>query len=479
MISTGGMLLTAVQAAELLAKEGIAAGVLSMHTLKPLDAEAVLAAARRSPLLVTLEEHSILGGLGGAVAEVLCEAGPPRRPFPPLRPPLDLRQDRGRPGLFVRPLRPGCRVGQQSRATTTGVNMLAFEPFDGSLDDWGAVLDTLPGREVFQTPAWLRFVSECHQGSPVVAVLKDRDRTVGYFAGLVVKKAGIRVLGSPFVGWTTERMGIRLVEDVPKGQVLAALERYAFEGLACAPGILRSGVHAREHGGPGLRPRAHYGWIVDLRPDEDALYHSFSSKSCRYCIRKAEKMGVVVEEARDEAFAEDYYAQLVEVFANQSLVPTYGSERVRLLMKHLLPTGNLLLLRARDREGRCIATGIFPGMHQAAYFWGNASWRQYRHLSPNEAIHWYAMRYWKRRGIESLRSLRRRRLQAEVRRPGTQFLLLPQIEERLVPTCPGRGLPQLQAAPAVARVAAPAARGGRPTPRDRKRPRRTRKTVKK
>ncbi|MGO8689536.1 MAG: transketolase family protein [Thermoguttaceae bacterium] len=81
IISTGGMLRTAVQAADLLAKEGIAAGVLSMHTLKPLDTAAVLAAARRAPLLVTLEEHSILGGLGGAVAEVLCEADLPRVRF--------------------------------------------------------------------------------------------------------------------------------------------------------------------------------------------------------------------------------------------------------------------------------------------------------------------------------------------------------------------------------------------------------------
>jgi transketolase len=80
IISTGGMLLTAVRAADLLAQQGISAAVLSMHTLKPLDAEAVLAAARRTRLLVTLEEHSILGGLGGAVAEVLAEAD-----IPPVR----------------------------------------------------------------------------------------------------------------------------------------------------------------------------------------------------------------------------------------------------------------------------------------------------------------------------------------------------------------------------------------------------------
>jgi hypothetical protein len=66
----------------------------------------------------------------------------------------------------------------------------------------------------------------------------------------------------------------------------------------------------------------------------------------------------------------------------------------------LEPTGRLLLLRARDREGKCIATGIFPGFNKIAEFWGNASLRSGQILRPNEAIHWYAMRYWKRRGIE-------------------------------------------------------------------------------
>jgi transketolase len=77
LISTGGMLATSMAAAGLLAQQGIHARVLSMHTLKPLDVEAVLAAARETRLVVTVEEHSILGGLGGAVAEVLCEAGVP------------------------------------------------------------------------------------------------------------------------------------------------------------------------------------------------------------------------------------------------------------------------------------------------------------------------------------------------------------------------------------------------------------------
>ena len=75
LISTGGLLQTAVQVAELLRPMGLQARVLSMHTIKPLDVEAVLSAAQETGAIFTLEEHSATGGLGGAVAEVLAEAG--------------------------------------------------------------------------------------------------------------------------------------------------------------------------------------------------------------------------------------------------------------------------------------------------------------------------------------------------------------------------------------------------------------------
>jgi hypothetical protein len=122
--------------------------------------------------------------------------------------------------------------------------------------------------------------------------------------------------------------------------------------------------------------------------------------ACRRCVRKAEKSGVVIEEAHDEAFAGEYYEQLKEVFAKQELVPTYDLQRVRALVRHVAPTGRVLLLRARNQEGKCIATGIFPGFNKIAEFWGNASHSTYQILRPIEAIHWYVMRYWKGRGAE-------------------------------------------------------------------------------
>ena len=76
IIATGLMVQEALKARELLAQEGISAAVLDMHTIKPLDEEAVLKAAEETGCIVTAEEANILGGLGGAVAEAVSEHCP-------------------------------------------------------------------------------------------------------------------------------------------------------------------------------------------------------------------------------------------------------------------------------------------------------------------------------------------------------------------------------------------------------------------
>jgi transketolase len=81
LISTGAILKETLASAEQLARERIDARVLSMHTLKPLDRDAIQRAARETAAIVTVEEHSVIGGLGSAVAEVLAEMGAPRLRF--------------------------------------------------------------------------------------------------------------------------------------------------------------------------------------------------------------------------------------------------------------------------------------------------------------------------------------------------------------------------------------------------------------
>ena len=76
IVATGVMVDMAIKASELLAAKGISARVINIHTIKPLDKEIILKAAAETGAIVTAEEHNIIGGLGSAVAEAVCEGTP-------------------------------------------------------------------------------------------------------------------------------------------------------------------------------------------------------------------------------------------------------------------------------------------------------------------------------------------------------------------------------------------------------------------
>ena len=76
IIATGLMTTESVQAVEELKAEGINARLINIHTIKPIDKDIIIKAAKETGNIVTVEEHSIIGGLGSAVAEVLCEEAP-------------------------------------------------------------------------------------------------------------------------------------------------------------------------------------------------------------------------------------------------------------------------------------------------------------------------------------------------------------------------------------------------------------------
>jgi transketolase len=108
LICCGVMVSRTLAAADKLADDGLDARVLEMHTIKPLDVEAVVQAAQETGALVTVEEHSIIGGLGGAVAEAVTDGHPV-----PLK-----------------------RVGIDDRFAETG-------PYDAILDRYGMSIDDI------------------------------------------------------------------------------------------------------------------------------------------------------------------------------------------------------------------------------------------------------------------------------------------------------------------------------------------------
>ena len=76
IIATGLMVQKALDAAQMLAEKGISARVINIHTIKPIDKEIIIKAVKETGAIVTAEEHSVFGGLGSAVAEVVCENAP-------------------------------------------------------------------------------------------------------------------------------------------------------------------------------------------------------------------------------------------------------------------------------------------------------------------------------------------------------------------------------------------------------------------
>lgn len=75
LIATGMAVYNCVQAAKQLAEQGLDIGVIDMHTIKPIDKEAIVEAAKRTGKIITVEDHNIVGGLGSRVADVLLEEG--------------------------------------------------------------------------------------------------------------------------------------------------------------------------------------------------------------------------------------------------------------------------------------------------------------------------------------------------------------------------------------------------------------------
>ena len=118
LVATGTMVKLAAQAADALAAQGVRAMLIDMHTLKPLDEQLLERAARATGAFVTIEEHSVLGGLGGAVCEALSQ----RRPAPVLR--VGIPDRFGESGAYAEILsRAGLDVAQIVAAARRAITM--------------------------------------------------------------------------------------------------------------------------------------------------------------------------------------------------------------------------------------------------------------------------------------------------------------------------------------------------------------------
>jgi CelD/BcsL family acetyltransferase involved in cellulose biosynthesis len=264
---------------------------------------------------------------------------------------------------------------------------------------WDAILEQWPEAEVFHGSAWLAFLAASQGAEPVVAVVRAGGRPVGYFVGAIVRRFGLRILGSPLKGWGTPCMGFLLDDGVDRPAAATALLPFAFRQLGCVHvELVDRRLTGEQMAGSGYHLETPPTYIVDLRGSEEELFGRMHAKTRQY-VRKGVRDGLRAEVAKGPEFADEYYGQLRDVFTRQGLTPSYGIERVRQLVRILQPTGQLLLLRITSPDGRAVATGVSVGRGETAFSWGAASYRADSALHPSQLLWWEAIRYWRARGL--------------------------------------------------------------------------------
>jgi hypothetical protein len=270
-------------------------------------------------------------------------------------------------------------------------------PFDPS--SWGTVVDSYPSAEVYHSPEWLAFLKVTKGIEPVVAEIRtEADDAVGHFVGGITRLLGLRILGSPLSGWGTNVMGFLLRPEVDRREAAIALLEFAYRELGCVHVEVRdrisdvTGIHDSPY---SVTTRETL--VVDLNGSEDDAIGRMHSRTRTY-VRRAPRIGLVIEEATDPGFADEYNAQLVDVFGSKALVPTYGMDRIRSLIEIVGPSGQLSTIRLQSPGGEPVGSIVTVGRNARAALWGLAWYRSAAEFHPVEALQWAAMRYWRAQG---------------------------------------------------------------------------------
>lgn len=273
--------------------------------------------------------------------------------------------------------------------------------------DWDKIY-SLKETIFYQTHDWVKFLIKAFDITPFVVAIGLDNEVVGYFIGMKMKKFGISIVGSPFEGWTTPYQGITMVREIPNNERVIIYEQlidFCFKGGYCL--FLQFSdwqLETEDLQNTKLNYKLSHSYKLDLSKEPEELLKSFKDKSCRYSIKKAQKLGIIVEEAKSkEEFVDSYYSQLVDVFAKQRLKPTYSKERVMVMVNTLDESNELLLIEAREPETKkSIATVIYVMFNGLAFYWGAASYREYQKLCPNEILMYEAMKIAQKRGCTLL-----------------------------------------------------------------------------
>jgi len=257
------------------------------------------------------------------------------------------------------------------------------------------------GNTIFTTYEWVQFLKKNQNAEPIVLELRETDdRVVGYFVGLIIKKFGIKIVGSPFEGWLTPDMGFIRLAPFDINEALRSVSKYTLNKLKCWFLQITDKNINKDDLESDIYFTLSRSLNIDISRDVEEIFGSFT-KSTRKLIRQFEERGAIVREVPfDRHFAEIYYDQLTDVFAKQGLLPNYNLKKIADMADALKNhPERVLAMQIFSPDERCIASSIYLGFNHWCYSLGTASFRKDQHYRPNEMIRWHGINYWKNKGI--------------------------------------------------------------------------------
>ena len=300
-----------------------------------------------------------------------------------------------------------------------------FEQIEPTKEDW-ARIESATDSTCYQSQKWYAYLKRIGVKPFIAAVYSDTQR-IGYFLGEKIW-LGIPMVTAPIEGIGTYTQGLNMLllsSEEERLEIYQALATWIFKTHIAltmqvddwqlrrdsAKWMPCESIHQEtieQFKLPySVRPTLH----ISLNKSEDELWKGLSYKSCKYCINKAKKLGLKVQEITEyediQAFCKAHYDQLLEVCKGKGErpKPAQSEERMRALCESLWPDRVMMLeCVGKDEKGleQVMSTSIFCINKGQSAYWTGASYKQYHKYCPNELMVWEAMKRLNARGVEDL-----------------------------------------------------------------------------
>ncbi|HEV8304677.1 MAG TPA: GNAT family N-acetyltransferase [Gemmatimonadales bacterium] len=274
------------------------------------------------------------------------------------------------------------------------VPLVVREASAEELRRWDELVGGFDNHRVVHTLGWLRSLEDCRLGAPRFLVFEKGGAVVACLPGLLVHIGPLRLFGSPLPGWQTVSMGPAFdPARVSAGEMMRPLvpflrEHYHVHHVE----ILSNALDDASMRAVGFRGQPVPTFRARLFPGDEARALKALKDSARRNVRRGKKLGLIVRFETDEAFVDEHFAQIEEVFARGGHSLPFTKERVRQYFRHMQVAGHLIASSVYLPDATTnIATAMFTIERKELLLWMWAHRTRYRWYRPTELMTWTVM----------------------------------------------------------------------------------------